>query len=245
MFRSRLLWAGLFALVAVAAAPAVVVYDAPAGFFRPDSAAWLWHYGANSASGAAATVTGPSAASPYTALDTTANADLSAGWGRLSPIALDRTVGYVAAWQSQLVSSGLGNNRAGFSVIVLSNDRRGVEFGMGSGRIFAYQDDLDFTPGEGVDLDLTARRSFHLSVSGNGYQLAIDGVNRLSGGLRLYDQTRAPYNVGNFLFVGDDTTRQASESRFRSFSVTAVPEPSVLAGVGLALVAALRRKRRA
>lgn len=220
-----------------------VLYDAEAGNQTPDSLAWQWLYGSSSPSGASATVAPPSAGSPFTTLDTTANNDISAGWGRISPFILNKGSGFIATFELQLLSSGIGNDRAGFSVILLDFDRYGIEIGMGSNRLFAYNDDAAFTPGEGVDFDLTQMHKYEIKVGSGCYFVSIDGQFVLGGSQRLYNQSLPPYNTPNFIFVGDDTTRQSSLARFKSFSIESVPEPTTLAALGLGLFAVRRRRR--
>lgn len=220
-----------------------VLYDAEAGNQKPDSLAWQWLYGSSSPTGASATVTPPSAGAPYTTLDTSTNADISAGWGRISPFTLNKASGFIARFELQLLSSGIGNDRAGFSVMLLDFDRYGVEIGMGTNRLFAYNDDDAFTPGEGVDLDLTQMHQYELKIGNGSYFMSIDGKFVLGGSWRLYNQSLPPYNTPNFIFVGDDTSRQSSVARFKSFSIESVPEPATFAVFGLGVLAARLRRR--
>lgn len=222
---------------------AEVLYDGSVGSDLPNSLTWQWQFGAFSPTGASAVVTPPSAGAPYTTLDTSANQDISAGWARQTTFALDRSIGFVANWRTQIISSGIGDDRSGFSVIVLSSDNRGIEFGIGSSRIFAYNDDATFTPGEGVDIDLTAMLDYSLFAQGDAYELRIEGNLALSGSLRLYNQSVSPYNTPNFVFVGDDTSRQGSVTRFQYFAVQTVPEPATSAMIAMMLVGLHRRRR--
>ncbi len=129
--------------------------------------------------------------------------------------ALDRNAGYVLSFTSQIISetrspSANKNNdgkddRAGFSVIVIGNDLRGIELGFWENRIWAQEDstsqsnpalepDSDpasnfrtlFTQAEFVEINTTTLTSYDLAILGNSYTLFSNGTPLLSGRLRDY-----------------------------------------------------------
>ncbi len=128
---------------------------------------------------------------------------------------LDRNTGYQLSFTSELVSEsrtaaadkngdGLAD-RAGFSVIVIGNDQKGIELGFWSDRIWAQNDgksqqnpalepDSDpqdplrtfFTQGEGVNFNTQQDVQYDLSVQGDLYTLFADNSVILTGQLRDY-----------------------------------------------------------
>jgi hypothetical protein len=139
--------------------------------------------------------------------------------------ALDRTAGYALHFSVQLVSEyhadsdkngdGLGD-RAGFSVIVLSSDTKGIELGFWEDQIWAQEQGAAeppsgtlFTHAESAPFDATSRMlAYTLAVRDDRYELSSDGVSILRGRLRDYTAFEGlvnPYCTPNFIFLGDDT----------------------------------------
>lgn len=131
-----------------------------------------------------------------------------------SPV-LDRNTGYQLSFTSELVSesraaaadkNGDGlDDRAGFSVIVIGNDQKGIELGFWSDRIWAQNDGKSqqkpslepdsspqdplrtfFTQGEGVSFNTQQDVQYDLSVQGDLYRLLADNSVILTGQLRDY-----------------------------------------------------------
>jgi len=127
------------------------------------------------------------------------------------------------------------NNRAGLSVIVLSNDSVGLELAFWKDEIWAQDDTPSlFIHDEGVPFDTTsAIVTYDLSILGNAYQVFADGVPILSGALRNYSAHSNPvYSETNFIFIGDDTTSASAQAEITYVEVLeqalAVPEPCTL-----------------
>jgi hypothetical protein len=158
--------------------------------------------------------------------------------------ALDRTQGYTFNFKVQLNSEttrtagankdnqGL-DDRAGFSVILLSSDKKGIELGFWSDRIWAQEDGTTqkdpsleptssnpfrtfFTQAEGAAFNTTVATDYNLTIVGDTYTLSsVGGSTILSGRLRDYSAFKPevlppvtppnPYNLANFLFLGDNT----------------------------------------
>jgi len=214
-------------------AAAALLYDASTGL--PSLPDWLF---LSNPPGGLATHDGS-----VTTVDTLAvtTPDISAGYTYLLTPTLDRNLGFTLGFAARVVEENhVSDHRAGFSVIVLSTDKKGVELAFWEDEIWAQEDVPLFTHGEGVTLDTTAALTqYELEISGDNYFLRIGGVAQLNGPLRDYSSHPHPvYSTPNFLFFGDDTT--SAEGRFELGSITLVPEPSTFvlllaAGAGLAL----------
>lgn len=265
--RSGLLAAALLAPVAAPAAT-TVLYDGASGLFpnspsQPPATFWSLCSIAGSIpqcnpaflpSGITQTMSGGAVI-----LDTSSDPSIYAGYLRLSPVALNSTPpGIRLSFRVRLDDElHVNANRAGFSVIALDTQHRGVELGFWEDRIWAQSIDAGppatyFVHGEEIAFDTTAGfADYDLTLSGTGYTLkARRGSSEatLTGPLRDYSPGKFyPYAVGNFLFFGDDTASASARVAIASISVTPVPEPEtyalMLAGLGL-VAAAIRRRRR-
>jgi hypothetical protein len=131
---------------------------------------------------------------------------------------LDPTTGYIISFTAQLESEtarvGADKNadgkddRAGFSVIVIGNDKKGIELGFWSNRIWAQNDGVAeptpsnlnntlFTQGEGVDFNTKTKAvKYDLAITGNTYSLFADNNRILTGSVRDYTPFQpASYSV--------------------------------------------------
>jgi hypothetical protein len=145
------------------------------------------------------------------------------------------------------------DDRAGFSLIAISQDLFGIEIGFFEDRVFAYAGSGEgvlssFTQAEFALIDTTADDiAYRLAVLGGGYQLYADDNPILSGSLRNYSSEGAvpnPYDNPSFLFFGDDTS-SASSSAAISRVAASVSEPSVfLLFMSGALMFVARARRR-
>lgn len=171
--------------------------------------------------------------------------------------ALDRNAGFSLTLGFRIVEeSHSGNpNRAGFSVLLVGQDLKGIEIGFQDDRIFAQNDGAAlFTAGEHTTDPLAVGRAFahnrwHLNVAGSSYTLVQGGTTILAGSLRDYSSYSGfgedAYRTPNFLFFGDNTASARGAFLVNYVSVTTVPEPApfVLLLAGGALLAGLRRIR--
>lgn len=159
-----------------------------------------------------------------TVFDSTGNISNQAGFfyvGSLKqpPLVLNRSTGYNVTFRVKINSqSSNSNNRAGFSVIVMSNplpgetQPYGIELGFWQSSIWAQN--VDFTRAESVAFDTTnAVSNYRLSVQGNQYQLFVNNSATpiLQGSLRRYQFTPPsgypnPYTIPNLIFLGDNTS---------------------------------------
>lgn len=121
---------------------------------------------------------------------------------------LNRATGITLNFRVRLREESHANtNRAGFSVIVITSDLKGLELGFWSDEIWAQSDSPMFTHGEGVKMGVANKvLRLALRLEGDGYTLTDDSGVILSGPLRNYSSFGAPYSFPNFVFFGDDTT---------------------------------------
>ncbi len=122
---------------------------------------------------------------------------------------LDRFTGFELTLQLQVSSeSHANNNRAGFSVILLAEDRQGIELGFWEDEIWAQGEDPLFTKAEGVFFDTTASEvHYAVQIQGSSYRLLADSTEILTGPLRDYTGFGgAPYTLGSYLYLGDNTS---------------------------------------
>jgi hypothetical protein len=171
-----------------------------------------------------------------TTLDTSVVRSESAGYFGSGVPVLDRTAGYSLFFTVELPleqhdpadRNGDGVfDRAGFSVIALSSDRRGIELGFWSDRVWAQDDARDgpgelFTQAEGAALDTAPRRVYELRVAGDDYTLFADGAAVFGGPLRDYTSFAGfpdPYETPNLIFLGDDTASAGARVRLVSIAV--------------------------
>lgn len=159
---------------------------------------------------------------------------------------LDRAVGFQIEFRLQLVTenhtmgpggddNGDGlDDRAGYAFIVVASDLKGLELSFWEDRIWVQDDDLQgashlFTQAEGIGFDTTAALTrYQLQVFQDRYRLVRDDgtAELLAGRTRDYVNfmgTIDPYQIANFLFLGDNTTRGESSSRLAEVRVESLP----------------------
>lgn len=151
-----------------------------------------------------------------TTLDTTPRMSDSAGYFANSALypALDRTAGYSLLFTTQVMTeSHVGNDRAGFSVIILSSDLMGIELGFWTNEVWAQEGGSPpglFTHAEGAAFNTTSGLiTYTLTITGSTYALSASSGAVLSGGLRDYTAFTGspnPYETPNLIFLGDDTS---------------------------------------
>ena len=169
-----------------------------------------------------------------TTLDTTKSGnDTYAGW--TSNVAstpgfpsLESAAGFQLDFTMQVESeSHTSNHRAGFSIILLSENARGIELAFWENEIWAQNDDATgglFTHGESVSFPTTSgATNYQLIIISNAYTLTANGTPILNGPVRDYSKFEGfpdPYQSLNFLFLGDDTTSAQARIRLSYLSVT-------------------------
>jgi hypothetical protein len=219
----------------------------------PNAQGWL--YLTNPIAGSSATQT-PS--STGTTLDTTAATSDQAGYFAklgsyshpLLPV-LDRTSGYMISFDMAVqAESHSSNDRSGFSLIVLSQDLKGIELEFWTNRVWAQADAPLFTQAEGVATDTTLATAYELAIAGDSYTLSSAGSTLLAGPLRDYSSFGAPYTTPSFLFMGDNSTTSNARVKLASVGVSlaSVPEPGTwrlfASGIGSVVAGLAIRYRR-
>ncbi len=211
-----------------------VLYDGALNTGTPDTQGFL--YLTNPFFGAQATQT---FTSPVTTLDTSPQRTDSAGYFAKSELyaPLDRARGYQVRFTAQVVTeSHVSTDRAGFSLLVTSSDKRGIELGFWENEVWAQESGSSqpFTHAEGATFATTSGLiNYRLIVWGNSYTIAADGVTILTGLLRDYAAAPPPplpinpYNTPNLIFLGDDTSSAQSILRLTAVSVVDAPPLSV------------------
>ena len=160
---------------------------------------------------------------------------------------LDRTGGYTVEFDVKVDSeSHASNDRAGFSLIALSSDSKGIELGFWTDQVWAQSDNPLFTHAEGAAFDTTQGVvHYQLAVLGDSYELFAGSSLLLGGSLRDYSSFGKPYTYQSFLFLGDDTTSANAKIELARVAVlsSAVPEPGsiVLASLGGLIAIAFAR----
>jgi hypothetical protein len=250
-----------FALVVVAASvltaahaaaqPTYTLYD-PAVGTLPAAQPWL-AYADN------AVLTGGTAGQSFVAgqgARLVTDAAVAAGYSNHNPLppslknasfpTLDRAAGFRLSWTLQVAQeSHLNANRAGFSVILLGSDRRGVELGFWANEVWAQADNPLFTHAEGAAFNTGPATNYELTILGNAYSLTANGAPLLSGPLRDYSANGIPYTLPNYLFLGDDTSSAAADVTLGQVTLTApVPEPGAWALAAFGVVVARFARRR-
>lgn len=185
-----------------------------------------------------------------TTLDTTPDQDDYAGYFREETTGggLNRLAGYTVRFTGQVdseVHAGSDRNgdglddRAGFSLIVLSSDLQGIELGFWENKIWAQEGGLPvssggrlFTQAEGAAFDTTTGLiPYDLTVLGDSYTLTSGDTFILSGSLRDYTAFTGTfdllYKTPNLIFLGDDTSAAQAEIKLAAVSVAvnAAPDP--------------------
>lgn len=171
-------------------------------------------------------------------LDTSSLAAESAGYARVVAPPLDRFDRFNLGFTFRIPNeTHTRPERAGFSVIALCADRRGIELGFWQNEVFAQADQPLFTRGESAVAPFSdAPVDATLAITGAEYRLYVNRELILRGTLRDYTAfTGFPdvYETPNFLFLGDNTTSAAVEVEIQRITLI---RPPVVRWEGLAMV---------
>lgn len=190
------------------------------------------------------------------ALDTLgAGNGAQAGFSRLDQV-LDAEAGYRLDFGLRVLDeSHASADRAGFVLIAVGSvPSQSLEIGFWKDQVWVYDyDGGAFVKGASAALDTTTWHDYSLSVQAGRFSLRADGHALLDGLLEDYSGFGMPYDLRNFLFLGDDTRSAGAAVQLGAVSlsaVTPVPEPagaaSMLGGLLLVMGAARagRRSRR-
>jgi hypothetical protein len=250
MFRFSSVATAVVTLSLLISAPtgAVTLYDGSAGT-PPEAQGWLTYYSLGTST--------KTTSGGKTTLDT-GSSSTYAGFSNYFPAippnapvivnpsfpSLSRTNGFALNFTAKLNSeSHSTNDRAGLDVILLANDHQGIELGFWSGEIWA-QSGPTFTHAEGAAFNTTsALTNYALTIQGSNYSLLANGSPLLSGSIRDYSSFGTPYDVNNFLFIGDDTT--SATASFDLSQVSIVPEPMSVVLIAIGALVLRRNNNRA
>jgi hypothetical protein len=187
-----------FLIASLATSPAQIFYDGSLG--SPSDQGW----------GYLATGGTQTTNSDGVMLDTSAVINYRGGYTRTLTGLFNRTNGFSLLFTSQVISeSHVSADRAGFSVILLTDDKRGIELAFWTNNIFAQSDSPLFTHAEETNYVTTASVDYALTFHATNYVLSANGTPILSGPVRDYTAFVGvfnPYSISDFLFFGDDTT---------------------------------------
>ncbi|MCB8980810.1 MAG: hypothetical protein H6657_25650 [Ardenticatenaceae bacterium] len=149
---------------------------------------------------------------------------------------LTRTAGFQLSLDLRLVTETHNNNdRAGFNVLLLTEDLYGVELAFWADEIWVQEGNGAqlFTHAEGAAYDTTAAMTrYELIMIGDTYLLTADGMPLLTGPLRQYTDWIPtlpvdPYEVPSQLFLGDNTSQAGAEVWVGDVSITTDIAPTV------------------
>ncbi len=231
-------------IVSSASAQTTVLYNPTLGT-TPTAQGWIPFAGLGGTSTTNAT---------ETTLDTTGNVGFAAGYSNYTPAGslvnsgfpvLNPAVGFTLNFNVQIDTATNSNaDRAGFNVILLGSDAKGVELGFWAGNVWAQN--LGFTHGE--DDAFTTTGGFHqyaLTILNGNYTLSADGTQILSGVTRSYGTPALPYALDNYVFFGDDNVVNSGAEEIKTVSIS-VPEPAtaMLGLAGIAMAGLTRRRKR-
>jgi hypothetical protein len=184
-------------------------------------------------------------ANAATTLDTTPQKRDLAGYAATNTTSalpvLNRGVGYSVSFTVQIQQenhagsdkNGDGlDDRAGFSITVISSDKKGIELGFWPDKIWAQQDGAAappsgtlFTHAEEAVFNTTADLiSYTLTIAGDSYRLVGAAGTLLSGRVRDYtafvppppfdtDPKYNPYRTPNLIVLSDNSTSASAKTR--------------------------------
>jgi hypothetical protein len=158
---------------------------------------------------------------------------------------LDRASGYTVNFTVQVMAeahagsdrNGDGiDDRAGFSLTVLSSDSEGIEVGFWPDQIWVHNDDTNnpndlLTHAEGVTFTTSSLIPYSLAILSNTYTLSAAGSPILSGSLRNYSAfvpppfppgLPNPYTSTNFISLGDNSGSARAQIKLTAVSVSTV-----------------------
>ena len=164
-------------------------------------------------------------------LDTAAANGFQAGYSFSTP-RLNRTNGFTLHFTSRVTAeSHTTAHRAGFSVIVLTDDKRGLELAFWTNTIFAQADSPLFTHAEEAVFPTTNAVDYALTFHPTNYLLTANGTPILTGPVRDYSAFNGfpnPYSTPNFLFFGDDATSAGGITILNQVALILPPQLVVL-----------------
>ena len=165
--------------------------------------------------------------------DTSAANSYQGGYSLIVPAPLKRTNGFTLEFTAQLFNETHANpSRAGFSVILLAEDRSGIEIGFWTNTIFAQADSPLFVHAEDASFSTSSGFvTYALTLRALDYVLRANGTPILTGPIRNYEAFSGfpdPYSTPNFMFFGDDTTSAAGTLALKKVVLITPPKLSLV-----------------
>ena len=175
-----------------------------------------------------------------TLLDTTASMSSIAGYvtGATSSLVLSRTQGFELAFSIQILAEthrGADRNRdgiadrAGFSVVLLGEDAKGIELDFWPNSVWAQADGINppqlpiLTHAESATIATTRMQIYRLQIKGDVYTLFAADQPILTGPVRDYrafELFPAVYAIPNFIFLGDNSASAQARVAIRDVVVS-------------------------
>ncbi len=165
-----------------------------------------------------------------TVLDTSGERCDAAGYGTALPAeqSLSRTAGFTLTFTIAIETEEHTNaNRAGWSVLLLGDDAKGIELAFWKDQVWAQEGNArPFTHAETALLDTTTLREYELSIVGDVYVLKTGGSSVLGGAVRDYSDFQVPpgipnpYRTPNFIFFGDNSSSALGTTAFAKAAIT-------------------------
>ena len=158
---------------------------------------------------------------------------------------LNPAIGFTLNFNVQIdTANDPDTTRAGFAVILLGSDSKGVELGFWSNQIWAQN--VGFAT-HSTPANFTTTGAFNqyaLTILNGNYSLTANGTQILSGSTVNYVTPAPPYTLANYVFLGDDDMTDSGAEEIKTVSIS-VPEPtSGILGLGLAAAALVKRNKR-
>lgn len=123
---------------------------------------------------------------------------------------LDSNQGFIVKFKIRLIEEHhANNNRAGFSVLVVSHSLAAIELGFWQNQIWAQNDSPLFTQGESANFNSNTLTHFELAIYLGHYVLSANQQIILTGPLRNYSAFSGFPNVyaqADLLFLGDNSS---------------------------------------
>ena len=152
----------------------------------------------------------------------------------LAPI-LKREKGFKLDFTLNIVEENHSTpDRAGFVVILLADDMKGIEVSFWEDEIWVQEDDSAdindlFTHAEGVTFTTNVWVNYELEIISDTYSLSADNTEILSGTIRDYTAWQPPvipgytipdpYETPNLIFFGDNSSQAGSRTWIRDIII--------------------------
>ena len=178
-----------------------------------------------------------SATMPGTILNSMSEIDDYAGYAITPTLAptLTRSAGFKLDFRLRIVEESTeSNDRAGFVVILLGEDAKGIEVSFWDDEIWVQEDNETnelplFTHAEGVAYTTTNWVNYELMILDNMYSLSANSTEILSGTVRDYSAWEPPsypgftipdpYETPNLIFFGDNSSQGRSQAWIQDITI--------------------------